>query len=194
MADAAKIQRLQAALDAYHAGELPPLFDYQAEEAKATVRKRALRLLDQRARSRHELEQRLLHLEFPQEVVVEVLDDLERVELLNDTTFAYEWVRQRSIRRGKSRMALNLELKNKGVAQSIRAAALEQIDNQAEEETATQLAVKKARTIHKLGSKQDYQKQLRRILGVLARRGFPQDISMRVARSALENRIQELSE
>ncbi|MDO4686023.1 MAG: regulatory protein RecX [Corynebacterium sp.] len=192
MADAAKLKQLQAALEAYVNGDAPPLFDHQAEEAKAKVRKRALRLLDQRARSRHELRQRLVQLEYPGAVVTEVLDDLERVGLIDDARFAAEWVRQRSDRRGKSKMALNLELKNKGISKETRDAALAQIGAEDEFQTATKFAEKKARSIDSIDDRADYARNLRRILGVLARRGFSAEVSMRVAREALDNRIEEL--
>ncbi|HKM25406.1 MAG TPA: regulatory protein RecX, partial [Corynebacterium sp.] len=70
------------------------LFDHEAEEAKAAVRRRALLLLDARARSRHELRGRLVDLEFDPVVIDDVLDDLAGVGLLNDAVFAHEWVRQ----------------------------------------------------------------------------------------------------
>lgn len=195
MADAAKIERLQQALAAYAAGETEPLFDTQAERAQAKVRKRALRLLDQRARSKYELQQRLLALEFDAQVVADVIADLERVGLIDDATFATEWVRQRSQRRGKSRMALNLELKEKGISGDLRAAALDQITGTDERALAQRFAAKKARGIKSAPrGRVEYDRHLRRILGVLARRGFPQGVSMQVAREALDQRIEELAD
>ena len=79
MADADKIARLQEALDAYEPGT--GLFDRKHEEALAPVRKRALGLLDQRARSRAELRERLLKAEFEPQLVDEVLDDLSLIHI-----------------------------------------------------------------------------------------------------------------
>ena len=101
MADADKIARLQAALDAYEPGT--GHFDRTHEEALAPVRKRALGLLDQRARSRAELRERLLKAEFEPQLVDEVLDDLAGSGLINDSQFAHEWVRQRAARQNKQR-------------------------------------------------------------------------------------------
>lgn len=185
-----KIAQLRAALEQYRPGSL---FDHEAEEAKATVRRRALLLLDARARSRHELRARLVDLEFDEAVIDDVLDDLAGVGLLNDAVFAHEWVRQRHARRGKSARVLDRELRDKGVDAGTRADALEQIDPADEEAMARQLAAKKARSVKAApADRAAHDKELRRIVGVLARRGFNQSLSLRIAREALDERVAEL--
>lgn len=170
-------------------------FDRVHEEAKAQVRHRALLLLDQRARSRHELHDRLTQLEFEPQLITEVLDDLERCRLIDDEAFAREWVRQRHQIRGKSRRALRQELRNKGVGAEICEAALEQISGVDEADIARQLAVKKAATIrHEPADRKEYDKFLRRIVGMLARRGYGEGVSFSVAKQALDDRIAELTE
>ncbi|MDO5453769.1 MAG: recombination regulator RecX [Corynebacterium sp.] len=191
--DPDKIARLREALEQYSPAEEGGLFDREAEEAKAQVRKRALGLLDQRARSREELRGRLIDAEFDPDVVDEVLDDLQRSRLLDDAAFAYEWVRQRHARRGKSARVLDRELREKGVAAALRAEALEQIDEADEEATARTFAEKKARSVKTAPvDREDYNRELRRVVGVLARRGFDGGMSMRLAREALDARIAEL--
>lgn len=195
MRQADKLEQLRTALEEYAAGHGPSLFDYEAEEAKAAVRKRALGLLDQRARSRHELTQRLLQAEFPAEVVDSVVDDLAEVGLINDQLFAFEWVRQRHARRGKSTRVLEQELSDKGVDPATRTEALAQIDSEDEAVMARMLAAKKARGVkHAPADRAERDKTLRRIVGVLARRGFPQGMSLNIAREALDHRIAELED
>lgn len=190
--DPGKVAALKQALENYQPGE-GSFFDREAEEAKAKVRNRALGLLDQRARSRSELEGRLIKAEFEPQLVAEVCDDLEHTGLLDDAQFAREWVRQRAARRGKATKALDLELRDKGVAADIRQEALDQIDPSDEEATARALAAKKARSIKtEPADYQEKQKALRRIVGVLARRGFPEGMSLRIAREALNERLDEL--
>nr|WP_120492394.1 regulatory protein RecX [Corynebacterium lactis] len=171
------------------------LFDSGREEAKAPVRARALRLLDQRMRSRKELSDRLGSVEeFAPEIISEVIDDLARGGLVNDRLFASEWVRQRFELRGKSRAFLDKELREKGISAADRAEALEQVTRGDEEALAYKLAEKKSRSIRSLPD--DYvgkQRDLRKVVGVLARRGFPSELSMRVARGALEDRYGDLS-
>ena len=189
-----KLEQLRQALEAYESGEAGGgLFDREVEQAKSKVRKRALGLLDQRARSRHELRERLIDAEFDEEVIDLVLDDLASVGLINDEFFAREWVRQRHERRGKSSRVLDQELKRKGVSAADRAAALDQIDEADEESVARKLAEKKARTVKEVPEdRKERDKALRRIVGVLARRGFNQGRSMRSAIESLDNRIEEL--
>ncbi|AIT61303.1 recombination regulator RecX [Corynebacterium doosanense] len=187
-----KVERLRQELENFSGGTL---FDHEAEEAKAQVRGRALRLLDQRARSRHELRGRLVDLDFDPRLIDEVLDDLERAQLLDDQSFAHEWVRQRHARRGKSASVLDRELREKGVSEAIRTEALEQIDSSDEESAARSAAEKKARTVKTVpADRAERDKLLRRILGVLARRGYGGEMSMRIARAALDDRIAELEQ
>lgn len=192
-----KLEKLRAALEEFterqNAGETSGFFDHEAEEKKAEVRRRALLLLDQRARSRSELHKRLVALEFEEEVIDEVLSDLIRAKLIDDEAFAREWVRQRAQRRGKSSRALDMELRDKGVDSEIRALALEQIDAVDERETARRVAEKKARSESRIPEdRADYDKALRRIVGALARRGFPAGLSMELSREVLEQRISDL--
>lgn len=190
MADPEKIARLKAALEAYRPGS--GLIDHAREEAKSPVRKRALGLLDQRARSREELRGRLIKAEFEPALVDEVLDDLAASGLINDTAFASEWVRQRAARRGKSARALDMELRDKGVGSADRAAALEQITDDDEERIARGVAEKAARKVKRAPEdRAEYDKFLRRIVGALARRGFNQGLAMRLGREALDERIAE---
>lgn len=192
---AEKIEQLRQALADYAEGERGGgLFDTEREQAKAKVRSRALGLLDQRARSRAELRTRLIDAEFEPDLVDELIDDLQRAGLLDDASFAREWVRQRHARRGKSSRVLDRELQEKGVDAGLRAEALEQIDAADEEATARALAEKKARSIMDVPADyQESQKALRRIVGVLARRGFPTEMSLRIANEALDRRIEEIT-
>lgn len=190
-----KLEKLRQALEAYEAGDAGgQLVDANAEAAKAPVRSRALGLLDQRARSRKELRDRLVAADFEPDVVEDVVDDLAGVGLVDDETFAKEWVRQRHARRGKSARALNVELKEKGVEAADRAAALEQITEESEEAVARRVAEKKARTLKSVpADRHERDKFLRRIVGTLARRGYRQELVMRISIDVLDARIAELS-
>lgn len=190
-----KLEKLRQALEAYEAGDAGgQLVDANAEAAKAPVRSRALGLLDQRARSRKELRDRLVAADFEPDVVEDVVDDLAGVGLVDDETFAKEWVRQRHARRGKSARALNMELKEKGVEAADRAAALEQITEESEEAVARRVAEKKARALKSVpADRHERDKFLRRIVGTLARRGYRQELVMRISIDVLDARIAELS-
>lgn len=201
--DPEKLRKLQEALNAYAAGEGPGLIDHEHEKAAAKVRERSLRLLDQRSRSRHELRERLLDPRRVKEgedgpdpdLVDDVLDSLTRSGLIDDEAFAREWVRQRFERRGKSSSVLRRELQNKGISAAERESALQQIDESDERELARELARKKARSVKAVpADRAERDKELRRIVGVLARRGFPQSMALQIAREALDSRCEELGE
>ena len=189
-----KLEKLRHALEAYESGDAGgQLIDAEAEAAKAPVRSRALGLLDQRARSRKELRDRLVAADFEPEVVDTVVDDLAGAGLVDDEAFAKEWVRQRHARRGKSARALNLELKEKGVEAADRAIALEQVTEESEEAVARQVAEKKAGTLKRVpADRHERDKFLRRIVGTLARRGYNQELVMRISIEVLDARIAEL--
>lgn len=199
--DPDKLRKLQEALEAYEAGGGEGLIDHEHEKAAAKVRERALRLLDQRSRSRFELRQRLLDPRrvkegeepLAPELVDDVLDSLERSGLIDDESFAHEWVRQRFERRGKSSTMLRRELQDKGVAAAVQDDALEQIDEADERALARRLAKKKARSVKAVPTdRAQRDKELRRIVGVLARRGFPQSMALQIAREELDSRCEEL--
>lgn len=191
---ARKIAQLRDAIAAHTAknSDGSAFIDHELEEAKPPVRKKALGLLNYRARSTQELRGKLLDAEFEAEVIDEVIADLEHSELLNDEKFAHEWVHQRHQRRGKTRLVLDHELADKGIAPGIRAQALEQIDDDDEAALAEILARKKAKKVKRVEDRAAYDKELRKIVGVLARRGFGQGMALGVARQALDKRCDEL--
>ena len=191
----AKLEKLRAAMEKVAAEGGEPSIDADAEAVKAPIRSRALRLLDSRARSRAELRGRLAeNEEWPAVAIDEVLDDLTASKLLDDAHFAREWVRQRHAGRGKSRMVLDRELVEKGIPAHLREEALEQVSDADESAIARSLAEKKARTIKTVpADRAARDKDLRRVVGVLARRGFNQGLSMSIAIDAIDARYDELS-
>lgn len=187
----AKLAALQQAMAEYVPGSL---FDHEHEADLAKIRHRALLLLDHRARSVHEMRTRLKDLEqFHDQDIEEVLEKFIQDGLLNDRDFASEWVRGRRQRRGKSRAVLNQELKEKGISDQIRAEALSEVTDDAEYDIAYQFAEKKARSVKVVPEDwAEREKDLRKVVGVLARRGFPIGMSMNIAREVLDSRYQEL--
>lgn len=170
------------------------LVDKIFEEKKAPVRRRALLLLNSRQRSRSELRERLLRLDFEEGLVDAVLEDCAQSGLVDDRAFAAEWVRQRHTLKQKSATVLDRELTEKGVAPDIRAEVLASISADDEHAAAWAAAEKKAKSIKAVpADRQEETKHLRRILGVLARKGFASAMSMDIATEVLAARIRELS-
>lgn len=189
-----QIAKLKQAISDYEAHGRLHGGDREAEKQTAKVRSRALTLLDSRGRSRAELKERLLAVGFMENIVTEVLNDLTDAGLLDDRRFAEEWVRQRSEMRGKSRQVLDRELRYKGIETSLRVEALDTLDPETEKERALELARKKAKSLRSVPKdRSEHDKWLRRIVGMLGRRGFPQGLSFSLGKQALQERIEELN-
>ncbi|MFE2052258.1 recombination regulator RecX [Streptomyces sp. NPDC059459] len=148
------------------------------EQARAIC----LRLLTGTPRTRKQLADALRKREIPDEAAEEVLSRFEEVGLINDGAFADAWVESRHHGRGLARRALARELRTKGVEPTLIDAAVSQLDSEQEEETARDLVDRKLRATRGL----DRDKRLRRLAGMLARKGYPEGMALRVVRQALE--------
>src|ERR1700760_4725419 len=91
-----------------------------------------VRLLSVRSRSRTELRQAMARKEIEEEVAELVLGRLDRAGLIDDESFAHEWVASRHSHRGLSRRALVNELRRKGVDDSVAAQAAATVDEDSE--------------------------------------------------------------
>ncbi|MGW0757872.1 recombination regulator RecX [Streptomyces sp. NPDC002814] len=141
-----------------------------------------LRLLTGTPRTRKQLADALRKREIPDDAAEEVLSRFEEVGLINDSAFADAWVESRHHGRGLARRALAQELRTKGVDSTLIDAAVSQLDSEQEEATARELVARKLRATRGL----DRDKRLRRLAGMLARKGYPEGMALRVVRQALE--------
>lgn len=159
---------------------------------EAQAKDLCLRLLTDRARSRAELAAKLEQKGFAADVAERTLDRLTEVGLVDDAEFAQQWVRSRHLYAGKGKRALAMELRRKGIGQFEAAEALEQIDGDDERARATELVRKKLRTQPPLPTEGDRReiaaerdRVVRRLVGMLARRGYPQGLAFEVVRNEL---------
>jgi regulatory protein len=159
----------------------PPSTSEASREEQA--RNLCLRLLTARARTRAELEGQLTKRGYPDDVSQLVLDRLAQVGLVDDEDFAEQWVRTRRVNAGKGKRALAAELRTKGVDNDVIATVLADIDAGAERERAEQLVRDKLRR-EKLGEDDDT-KVMRRLVGMLARRGYSQTMAFDVVKTEL---------
>jgi regulatory protein len=145
------------------------------------AREIVLRQLTAAPRSRAQLEQALRRRACPDDVATAVLDRMEEVGLVDDSAYAGMLVRSQQAGRGLARRALAQELRRKGVDDETAQGALDAVDPQAEEERARALVEKKMRSLSGL----DPVVQTRRLAGMLARKGYPSELSMRLVREAV---------
>lgn len=148
---------------------------------------RAVGYLAARARSKQEIEQKLLQAGYRPCTVEMVLYKLEREHLLNDADFARQWVESRAHHKlGRSRIAL--ELRRKGISAEEAKEALSAIDDEDQLAGAIALAEKAAARI-KPG--EDPRKAASRIAAMLARRGYAWDIAKEAIAQTMANASEE---
>ena len=156
--------------------ELDGEMDSDAADAQEVARGIVLSKLSLRARTRQELEQALQAKKVPSEVAQQVLDRMASVGLVDDTSFAADWVESRQQRRHLSAPALRRELQAKGVDRDTIEAALASVDDEAELVAARALVERKSAVMADLSGQVRY----RRLAGMLSRRGFGPAVIARV--------------
>ncbi len=153
-----------------------------AEDQESVARTILLDQLTGRARTRAELSEKLAKKGVPVEVALRLLDRFEEVGLVDDEAFARSWVQSRQAGKGLARRALAQELRRKGVDDEIAAAALDEVDPDEEVEAARALVRRRLRTVARL----DRTVAVRRLTGMLARKGYSAGVCYRVVRDELE--------
>jgi regulatory protein len=151
-------------------------------DQEAVARKILLDQLTGQARSRSELATRLAKKGVPDEVAERLLTRFEEVGLVDDSAFARSWVQSRQPGRGLARRALAQELRRKGIDDETARAALDEVDPDDEVAAARTLVRRKLRTTGQL----DRNTAIRRLAGMLARKGYPPSVAFRVVKEELE--------
>ncbi|MDF1605545.1 regulatory protein RecX [Nocardioides sp. YIM 152315] len=150
-------------------------------DAEAVARKILLDQLTGQARSRKELADRLAKKNVPGEVAARLLDRFEEVGLVDDAAFARSWVSSRQPGKGLATRALAQELRRKGIDDEVAREALDEIDPADEEEAARALVRRKLRSLGRV----DDATATRRLVGMLARKGYGSGLSFAVVREEL---------
>ncbi len=141
---------------------------------------RALHFLGYRARSEAELKAKLAEWEVDPGTATQVLSRLRQLKLVDDEAFAAWWIESRGRQAPRSRRALSVELRQKGLADELIRESLGEVD---EAEQALRLAQARAPRLAGL-DRRDFE---RRLGGVLARRGFGGDAIRQALRQAWED-------
>jgi len=140
-----------------------------------------LRRLTAAPRSRSELAADLAARDVPDDVATRVLDRFTEVGLIDDQAYAQMLVRTRRDSRGLARRALQQELRRKGVGDDEAAAALDSVSPDEELATAEALVAKRLPSTQRL----PYETRVRRLAGMLARKGYNAGLAHRVVREAI---------
>ena len=148
----------------------------------AVARGICLRALTGAPKTRSQLADLLAARDIPDDAVETVLDRFTEVGLIDDAAFARAWVSSRQAGRGLARRALSAELRAKGVDADVAAEAVEAVGDDDERETARRLVDRKVGAMRRL----DRATATRRLMGVLARKGYSGGLAAAVIREALD--------
>ena len=137
------------------------------------------------AKTRGQLRKKLQAEGFEAELIEPLLDKFEAAKLIDDAEYAQSFVAQKSRTKKLSRAALRRELAERGVRGEEAENALAQRTDEQEREDAAELVRKKLRPGMDLSDRAEKDKVTRRLLGMLARRGYSSSVSMSVIREEL---------
>ena len=137
------------------------------------------------AKTRGQLRKKLQAEGFDAELIEPLLDKFEAAKLIDDAEYAQTFVAQKSRTKKLSRAALRRELAERGVHGEEAENALAQRTDEQEREDAAELVRKKLRPGRDLSDRAEKDRVTRRLLGMLARRGYSSSVSMSVIREEL---------
>ena len=167
-----------------------------AEESRApappadpvdVARQVCLHQLEHAPRTRAELAAVLRKKGVEDDVADEVLGRFTEVGMIDDAVFAQMWVTSRHRGRGLAGRALQQELRRKGVEDDHIADAVASLEPEQEAATARALVDRKLRSTRGL----DTDARVRRLAGMLARKGYPAGLAFRIVRDALADEGEE---
>jgi len=150
-------------------------------EAADAAKQVLLRRLSHAPRTRKELAKDLKDKDISDEVANVALDRFEEVGLINDQALASNYVASQHQRKGLGKNALRQQLRAKGVSDEVALEAISQITDDQEFQAAFALACKKIRSLQR----DDAKTQLRKIVNVLARKGYSSNLAFRVAKEVI---------
>jgi regulatory protein len=151
-------------------------------DPEAVARQICLRMLTTAPRTQAQLASALRRRGVPEDAAEAVLARFAEVKLIDDAMFARAWVDSRHHGRGLAGRALGAELRQRGVARDDIQAALSELSPDIELRTAHELIARRLPGTAGM----PVQARMRRLAGVLARKGYSSGLAYRVVREALE--------
>lgn len=157
----------------------------------AAARNIVLRQLTNSPKSRRQLAVKLAEKDIPDEVVHAVLDRFEEVQLVDDADFARRWVAGRSQSKSLARGALKRELADKGITGELAEEALSQVSEEDEVAAARALVRRKLQPSVDLTDRAARDKQARRLVSMLARKGYSPSVGYRVVNEIIGDVLEQ---
>lgn len=162
----------------------------QSEEAEQRAVDRALNYLSYRPRSREEVRRYLRRKETPPEIIEAALARLDRLDFVNDRTFAGFWIESREQFSPRGARALKNELRMKGVERDV---VDEMVNDEQDEERALRAGRKKAIALANAPNI-DFATFRNRLGSFLQRRGFGYQVTTRTVRALWKELKEETGE
>jgi regulatory protein len=142
-----------------------------------------LRALTGTPKTRQQLADLLAKRGVPDDAAQTVLERFVEVGLIDDAAFARAWVSSRQAGRGLARRALSAELRAKGVEPEVAAEAVSEVDDDDERVAARRLVERRLGAMRRL----DRATATRRLMGMLARKGYNGGLAAAVIREAFDS-------
>ena len=152
-------------------------------DPESVARAICLRMLTNRSCTRAELATELRKRRVPADAAAAVLERFDDVGLIDDRAFAAAWVERQRRTRGLSRRALAAELRRKGVTAEDIGDAVAVVTDEDERARAAELVARKLPSMRHL----ERPKQVSRLVGMLARKGYGGEVAFGVVREALDS-------
>ena len=152
-------------------------------DPESVARGICLRALTGAPKTRQQLADLLAQRDVPEDAAEAVLDRFTEVGLIDDAAFARAWVSSRQAGRGLARRALSAELRAKGVEPEVAAEAVSEVDDEDERAAARRLVERRAGAMRRL----DRTTATRRLMGMLARKGYGGGMAAAVVREVLDS-------
>ncbi|MGY1635914.1 regulatory protein RecX [Geodermatophilus sp. SYSU D00742] len=151
-------------------------------DPEQVARSICLRALTGAPKTRQQLADLLAKRGVPDDAAERVLDRFGEVGLIDDAAFARAWVTSRQAGRGLSRRALKTELRAKGIDAEVAEEAITLVDDQDEWDAARRLVARRVAGLRRV----DRATAERRLIGMLARKGYGGGLASWVVREALD--------
>jgi regulatory protein len=155
--------------------------DAPPADPEAVAREVCLRLLTMSPRTRSQLAEALQRKNVPEDVAERVLGRFSEVGLIDDAAFAQSWVESRHRGRGLAGRALAAELRQRGVDDETVKEAVAALDPDQEESRARELVDRRLASTRGI----DPVRRMRKLVGMLARKGYSPGLAYRVVKDAL---------
>ena len=156
-------------------------------DPETIARQICLRLLTTAPRTQAQLATALQRRGVPEDAAEAVLARFAEVKLIDDAMFARAWVDTRHHGRGLAGRALGAELRQRGVPPDDIKAALSELSPDTELATARDLVARRLPATAGMPAPA----RMRRLAGVLARKGYSPGLAYRVVREALEEEAED---